>query len=150
MFCTGILCYGQAVIRCYAVVTAFYGNTSGICRSIVDSQDLIPGQAESRPGSTEGNRYIFFFIRIPVVVIISAENGCDSLVSSGSGYVSRSCADLQGLPRGSGGLLYRQDVSLSGFCLGKQDLAVSGSGIQVFRHLYCFARLVRGYPDVCR
>ena len=104
MFCTGILCYGQAVIRCYAVVTAFYGNTSGICRSIVDSQDLIPGQAESRPGSTEGNRYIFFFIRIPVVVIISAENGCDSLVSSGSGYVSRSCADLQGLPRGSGEL----------------------------------------------
>lgn len=85
MFCTGILCYGQAVIRCYAVVTAFYGNTSGICRSIVDSQDLIPGQAESRPGSTEGNRYIFFFIRIPVVVIISAENGCDSLVSSGRG-----------------------------------------------------------------
>ena len=83
-------------------------------------------------------------------VIISAENGCDSLVSSGSGYVSRSCADLQGLPRGSGGLLYRQDVSPSGFCLGKQDLAVSGSGIQVFRHLYCFARLVRGYPDVCR
>ena len=46
-FCTGILCYGQAVIRCYAVVTAFYGNISGICRSIVDSQDLIPGQAES-------------------------------------------------------------------------------------------------------
>ena len=83
MFCTGILCYGQAVIRCYAVVTAFYGNTSGICRSIVDSQDLIPGQAESRPGSTEGNRYIFFFIRITVVVIISAENGGDSLVSSG-------------------------------------------------------------------
>ena len=65
MFCTGILCYGQAVIRCYAVVTAFYGNTSGICRSIVDSQDLIPGQAESRPGSTEGNRYIFFFYQDP-------------------------------------------------------------------------------------
>ena len=85
-----------------------------------------------------------------VTIACGAVSGFHSLVSSGSGYVSRSCADLQGLPRGSGGLLYRQDVSPSGFCLGKQDLAVSGSGIQVFRHLYCFARLVRGYPDVCR